>query len=126
MSHRPDPGGSDPENAWFEVEPMPGCMVVTAAGEIDLRTAPGLDGAIRESLQSAPCVIVDMTRVTFVDSMALGVLIGARRRANEHGGSVLLVRPPSLLRKILVTTQLQDYFAVYETLDDAVNTLRDP
>jgi anti-sigma B factor antagonist len=110
--------------AWSRIDPMHDCVVVTTAGEIDFETAYLLDRATRESARFSPHLIVDMTRVTFVDSSGLGVLIGARRRATERGGSVRLVHPPDLVRRLLITTQLQQTFAVFETLDEAVAALR--
>ena len=117
------PGGSDWDNAWFRVAPQTNCVVVSAGGEVDLHNAAGLDRALKASGEHSPCVVVDLTAVTFVDSTALGVLIGARRRAQQNGGQVMLVHPPSLVRRLLAGTQLQQSFAVFESLEDALATI---
>jgi anti-sigma B factor antagonist len=116
-------GGSDWDSAWFRVDPRSNCVVVIAGGEVDMHSSVGLDRALKTATLFSPCVIVDLSAVTFVDSTALGVLIGARRRAQSEGGRVILVHPPSLVRRLLAGTQLQQSFAVFETLDDALTTV---
>jgi anti-anti-sigma factor len=67
-------------------------QVVAVAGEIDLFTAPELKAALGEALESGRIrIVVDLTETTFLDSTALGVLIGAgeasalaRRRADDR------------------------------------------
>jgi anti-sigma B factor antagonist len=117
------PTGSNWDNAWFRVAPRTNCCVVTAGGEVDMDSAAGLDRALKSCSHHSPCLVVDLTAVTFVDSTALGVLIGARRRAQQGGGQVLLVNPPSLVRRLLTGTQLQQSFVVYETLDEALSAI---
>ncbi len=119
-----DRGGRDWDRAWFQIDPRYDCVVVTAGGEIDLHTATGLARAVDESLPSSPCLVIDMSRVTFVDSTGLGVLIGARNRARQGGGAVVLVHPPNLVRRLLVGTQLQQTFPVFDTLDEALASIR--
>jgi anti-sigma B factor antagonist len=115
--------GSDWPNAWFRVDPRPNCVVVVAGGEIDLHSAVGLDRALKTATTSSPCLVIDLHDVTFVDSTALGVLIGARRRAQSAGGQVILVHPPTLVKRLLTGTQLQQSFAVFDTLDEALTTI---
>jgi anti-anti-sigma factor len=42
---------------------------------------------------------VDVEKVTFLDSTALGVLIGAWRRVREHGGCIALAGAPKQIRR---------------------------
>jgi anti-anti-sigma factor len=96
---------------------------VTAAGEIDVQTAVGLGQAVQESLPSSSRLVIDLSRVTFIDSTGLGALIDARKRAVANGGSVSLVKPPDLVRRILAGTQLQHVLPVFETLRAALDAL---
>ncbi len=124
MTHQSDDRRvTDWDRAWFRVEPAADCVVVTAAGEIDVESAVGLGEAVRESLQSSSRLVVDLSRVTFIDSTGLGALIDARRRAVAKGGSVSLVKPPDLVRRILAGTQLQHFLPVFESLRAALDAL---
>jgi anti-sigma B factor antagonist len=121
MTHWPeDHDVADFDRAWYRVDPMAGCAVVTAGGEIDVQTSSGLHKAVEVALASTHCIVFDLSRVSFVDSSGFGVLIVASNRARQLGGSVVLVSPPEMVRKILAGTQLQQAFAVRDRLEDAV------
>ena len=71
-------------------------QVVAVAGEIDLFTAPELKAAIGEALESGRTrIVVDLTATTFLDSTALGVLIGAVKRLRSRDGVLTIVLPTS-------------------------------
>ena len=110
--------GDAPGSAWYQVG---GCAVVRAGGEIDASTVPALDGAITEAASLASHVVVDLAQVTFVDSSGLGALIVARQSARERGGSISLVAPPPAVRRLLGSTHLNDVFAIYDSLGEAVH-----
>lgn len=108
------------ELASFRLENVQGCTVVVACGEVDLHTAPGLREALLAARESSGTVIIDLTRVTFMDSSGLGVMVGALDRAKQEKGSVLLVGPTPMVRKVLGITRLDEIFPVYATLEAAV------
>lgn len=109
--------------AGFRVDPMSGCVIVTVVGEVDMASAVGLDTALRTAAEISPCLVLDMTRLEFMDSTGLGTVLGARRRALQAGGSVSLVCPPRAVRRLLGGTQLQQVFAVYESLAEALSAV---
>jgi anti-sigma B factor antagonist len=115
-------GGSatDWGQAWFRVGASGHCVIVTAGGEIDMRTAVGLARAVDDALSFSPMLVFDLSLVTFMDSTGLGVLIAARNRTRDAGGSVSLVHPPDLVRKILAGTRLHEAFDVFTTLEEAL------
>ena len=121
MSHgigRGDDG--HPGNAWYQVSQMDGCAVVRAGGEIDARTVHGFHDAVTEAAGLASHVVIDLADVTFVDSSGLGALIVARKSARDAGGSMSLISPPPVVRRLLGSTQLHDVFAIYESLAEAI------
>jgi anti-sigma B factor antagonist len=127
MTHRPNEHGvADWGLGWFRVDTRAGCAVVSAGGEIDLHSAVGLHRAVQAAFGFSACLIINMSRVSFVDSTGLGVLIGARNRARDSGGSVLLVAPPANVRRLLAGTRLQQSFPVFDTLDEAVGASARP
>ena len=76
------------------VPPEEGCTVVAVAGEIDLTTgAETLRDTLHDLISSGSAnLVIDLSGVRFLDSTALGVLIGAMRAAGEQAGDVHLVR----------------------------------
>ena len=116
--------GDAPGSAWYQVDQIDGCAVVHVGGEIDASTVHALDGAITEAAGLASHVVIDLAQVTFVDSSGLGALIVARQNQREHDGLISLVSPPPAVRRLLGSTHLNDVFAIYDSLAEAINTTR--
>ena len=63
-----------------------GLGLVTVSGEVDIYTAPRLKDEIVALIdEGAANMVVDLSEVTFIDSTALGVLIGGIRRVHTRG-----------------------------------------
>ncbi len=94
----------------FHVEtigPSGACAVLQVTGEIDVYTAPILRERIRDlAAKGAVHVIADLSRVDFLDSTGLGVLVGGLRRLREHDGSLTPVIISARLLHILQITGL--------------------
>ncbi|HEX3549348.1 MAG TPA: STAS domain-containing protein [Candidatus Elarobacter sp.] len=96
-------------------------QVFELTGSLDIATSPTVRAALTSaSERGSHRLIVDLTRVEFLDSTGLGALIGAQRRAKEFGGEVRLVAKEGQILRLLRITGLLKVFAVYPTLDDAV------
>jgi anti-sigma B factor antagonist len=97
-------------------------MVYRLRGSLDLATAPSLRAALIEAANAGMHdIVVDLTNVEFLDSTGLGALIGGHRRALEHGGRVRLIVHDGAIQRLLTITGLMSIFAVYGTLDAALN-----
>lgn len=105
-----------------------GAAVVKPVGELDAYTAPEL----REQLhglaadESVDLLVVDLSRVTFLDSSALGVLVGALRRMRERRRELRLVEPRPTVRRIFELTLLDRAFTFSETVEAAVGGSGEP
>ena len=121
----PSGNGSPPpsEQAWFGVDDMDGCVVVSATGEVDLATSPGLSDAMKVAVESGSRTIVDLSGVTFLDSTGLQVLVQARIRARDRRALIALVAPAGMPRRVLEVSQLDQAFAVFDSLEKAVAAL---
>jgi anti-sigma B factor antagonist len=64
--------------------------------------------------------VVDLTQLEFLDSTGLGALIGAHKRAAEHGGSVRLVAHEGQILRLLRITGLLEVFSVYPSVEAAL------
>ena len=74
--------------------------VLRVIGEIDVTSVDTLRKRIQEQFdQGATSLAFDLTQLAFIDSMGIGALFGAKRRAAERGGvlqrllSVLAMEP---------------------------------
>ena len=65
-----------------------GVVIAAVTGEIDISTVAPLRERLFELADSGGTLIVDLNRVTFIDSVGLGALVGTARRVAKHGGSL--------------------------------------
>ncbi|HEX3796367.1 MAG TPA: STAS domain-containing protein [Acidimicrobiales bacterium] len=92
--------------------------VVAVVGEIDVATAPQLRECLHTVMaRGEATVVLDLLGVTFLDSTALGVLVGALKRCRELGGELHVVVSDARIMKIFEITGLNKVFPIVESLD---------
>ena len=93
------------------IGPSGDCAVLQVTGEIDVYTAPILHERIRDlAAKGAVHIIADLSRVDFLDSTGLGVLVGGLKRLREHDGSLTPVISTTRILRILEVTGLTTVF----------------
>mgnify|MGYP005838826089 CR=1 FL=1 len=98
--------------------------LVSVRGEVDIYTAPRFKESLLELLDSGVSrVVVDLSEVTFIDSTALGVLIGGVRRLHDRDGRLSLVVASRPVERVLTVTGLDRVFAIHPTRDAALAAL---
>jgi anti-sigma B factor antagonist len=98
-----------------------GIEVITIEGELDLYTAPRLKETLLSTLEDGVLkIVVDMAGVHFIDSSALGVLIGGVKRLKPKGGKIVLVSVDENVNWIFQITGLNSVFEIYSTRDEAL------
>ena len=97
--------------------------MVKLQGEADLHTAPILRDALNDAIESKPeTLIVDLTGVTFIDSMMLGVLLSATRRARPNGTELRIVVDDPHVRRIFELTLLDHVMKLYPSIEIALES----
>jgi anti-sigma B factor antagonist len=108
----------------FQVEtigPSGDCAVLRVTGEVDVYTAPVLRERIRDlAAKGVVHVIADLSRVDFLDSTGLGVLVGGLKRLREHGGSLTPVITTTRILRILQITGLTKVLPPQPSVLDAI------
>jgi anti-sigma B factor antagonist len=128
-THTGAPGGADPgeSSLSFAVshrELDASTSVVKVEGELDLASAPSLKWALTDVLEaSVTHIVVDLAPVTFIDSTALGVLVGFSRGLT--GGARLAISgAEGDVLNIFELTGLDSTFEMFTTLDEALAWVR--
>ncbi|MCL6519907.1 MAG: STAS domain-containing protein [Armatimonadota bacterium] len=99
--------------------------IIDLQGEIDVFTAPQLKQRILEMLdQGVIHLIVNLSGVEYLDSAALGVLIGGLKRLRERDGSLSIICPNMRIKRIFEITGLDKIFDIYATEGEAVKSLK--
>ena len=77
---------------------------------------------MREMIDKKPKrLVVDMTKVPYVDSSGLAVLIGAMQSLEHDGGVFMLAGAQQAVRTILESARLDQYFRLFPDVDAAVS-----
>ena len=94
--------------------------VIAVSGEIDVATAPQLRECLHSVIaQGEATIVLDLVGVTFLDSTALGVLVGALKRCRELGGELHVVVADPRIVKIFEITGLTSVFTIADSLESA-------
>lgn len=101
----------------IDVDSKAGTKLVTVSGEIDMASAPELEGALAS--EPAATVIADLADVGFIDSSGLRSLLSACEGLDEAGGRLLLVFGEGPVSRIIDLTGLADRFEIFETVEAA-------
>ena len=96
--------------------------VVVASGELDAYAEEDLLGIFRETGREER-IVVDLSRVTFLDSTALGILVRAVREVGARGGELRIVLPEGTARRIFEITTLDRVLPVADSRAQALAEL---
>jgi anti-sigma B factor antagonist len=97
-----------------------GVVIAAVAGEIDISTVAPLRKRLFELADGGGTLIIDLNRVTFIDSAGLGALVGTARRIAVHGGSLHAVCAQRQVRKLLWMTGVDRRIPLAATVDGAL------
>lgn len=93
-----------------------GRLIVELVGELDVYSARGLRAVLDHTPRdSRRCVAIEMSRLDFLDSSGLGVLVSAMKQAQSLGGGLCMVRPRE---RILKTFRITGLIRVIPPFDD--------
>lgn len=95
--------------------------VVAIVGDLDLYSAPEFERHLLGATKNgATSLIVDLSRCSFLDSTALGILIDANRRLFATGRPLTVVTGDRNVRKVFEVTGLDRVFRIVPSRDHAL------
>ena len=106
MSGRPRPH----PHLSVRVDDSPARVEIRLAGELDLASVPQLRQVLDAHSRSGQTMVIDLSKLEFVDSMGLAALVRARHRAIARGAKLQLVAPPESVYKVFALTHLDRIF----------------
>jgi anti-anti-sigma factor len=101
----------------IETEAGDGLVHVALRGELDLSTVSKVEDELKLVEAESPGVIVlDLSRLSFLDSTGLRCVVTADQRAREADRRLVLVRGPDPVQRVFTITRLEERL---EMVDDA-------
>jgi anti-sigma B factor antagonist len=100
---------------------------LTVLGELDLVSSPALQEEIERAIGSDTTVIVlDLRRLSFMDSTGLHVLVKAQQRAHEAGRRFVLTKGGEQVQRLLDLTGITELMEIVPEPADALEGDRAP
>ncbi len=100
-------------------------LVFDIRGAINVTNVQGLKEELRSCVNGGRLrVIINMQDVNYVDSSGMGALINARNDLRNQGGNLILINLNANVRENMKLSGLQDFFAVREDENAAVQSLQ--
>ena len=110
--------------AQFQLEESPlagGGVALTAAGELDLATVPALRERLDAAIDAgARHLVLDLTAVTFMDSVAMAAILHARTRLGGDGRLAVVIPTGSYTRLVVEIAGLPRCLDLFETRAQAL------
>jgi len=94
--------------------------VVAVTGELDAYTAPELRTALQEAMDGgAQFLVADLTAVEYIDSVGLGILVAAAKRAAAAGGALSVASDASSVTKVFQISGTHELLGLQPTLPES-------
>jgi anti-sigma B factor antagonist len=90
-------------------------------GEIDLHVSPRISTALAAMIdQKPPRLVVDLSKVTYIDSSGLAVLIEGMQNVEAYGGKFILAGIQENVKPIFEIARLDQVFIIFPHVDAAL------
>jgi anti-sigma B factor antagonist len=97
-----------------------GYELLAVEGEIDIATAPRMIAALNAVLAEIESpLVVDLSRVLFMDSTGLALMMNARRRVMRSGQGFAIVCPPGPIGRVFEIADMMETLRVYPDRESA-------
>jgi anti-sigma B factor antagonist len=96
--------------------------VLPLEGEIDLHVSPRVALSLGAIIEQKPArVVVDLSKVTYIDSSGLAVLIEGMQNVEAYGGKFVLAGLQDNVRPIFEISRLDQVFIIFPHVDAALS-----
>jgi anti-sigma B factor antagonist len=99
----------------------PSGLVLTVSGELDIATAPVLRDRLADAIEAGRHrLVIDLSALSFLDSVALATIVHAKQKLPEEGRMALAVDPSSYVMLVFEGGGLANILDLVETRSQAV------
>jgi anti-sigma B factor antagonist len=97
--------------------------VIALGGELELSTIPMVESRLLAEVRARSAIVIDLTRVSFIDSSGIGILIGAFRTANDGKRLHAVAAPGSQVERVLRLVGLDRVLPMFADRTNAFEAL---
>jgi anti-sigma B factor antagonist len=111
------------ESLWCQMVRLEHVNLVRVQGEIDVSNIYVPQDVLAQALRDRLPLVIDLSRVTYLDSTALNVLMGIRDRCRIMDVDLALVFTSQAMREVFSALSLHEVFNIFPGVDDAVRLM---
>lgn len=101
-------------------------VYIEPEGEISFSTVPAIKREIDNFLrQEDKKVVLNLSKIEFVDSKGLGLIISIFKRMKQLGGELIVEYPQLGVQKLIEMTRLDQMFQVIKTPEEKTGDWRE-
>ena len=98
-------------------------VILDITGEIDLYNAPEIKDIISSLINERKYnVIINLDKVTYIDSSGIGALISSLSNLKKYQGGLKIINVFASVRKVFELTKLTSFFEIFDSEDEAINS----
>ncbi len=111
----------------FNISERYNCVVIEFKGNVmGGPDAVSLNETLHELIEKDKTnVVVNLSKVKFMNSSGLGMLIGALTTMRKAGGDLRIANATDKIESLLIVTKLITVFKHYKSLDEAIESFSD-
>ncbi len=95
------------------------------SGEIDLYNAPEIKDIIAKLIEEQKYnVIINLEKVSYIDSSGIGALISSLSNLKKYQGSLKIINVYASVKKVFELTKLTSFFEIFDSEDQALATFK--
>ena len=116
-------------SGFTSVEQLPQAVVVRVLPDsLGKREVDGICGGVDEALKAAPALpfVIDMGKVSYAGSMALGTLVGLAKEFRNRGQRLIFVNLQPFIREAFTMTRLDRVMDVMPNVSAAMQSIEGP
>ncbi len=104
-----------------------GIQEIVLSGRMDGAGTEQVAARFTETIAAhPPRVVVDMTRVRFLSSIGIRLLVATAKALKQHGGRMVIAGPQPLVKEVLEIVGIAVLIPVHADLESACSALAEP
>jgi anti-sigma B factor antagonist len=103
----------------IEAHEHDGVAHVVLSGELDLSTVDKVEQELQRVEKAGPATVaLDLSRLTFLDSSGLRLIVSADQRARRDNRRFVVVRGPDTVQRVFAITHLDEQLELVDDVAD--------
>ena len=94
--------------------------IINLKGSLTIKNLQVFQGLAEEAISETSFVMVNLANINFLDSSAIGAMVGLARQARDAGGDLFLAGASQRIRQTLSLLRLDNFFITYDNLDQGL------